>query len=85
MPRTVSRVLGMNITAHTSSYVEDSYVASDYIQDAAPGFPSIVSKTRSAPEITFVSTSGSRVDAVFDITLTVLPEQYMDNNNMVLR
>lgn len=85
MPRTVSRVLGMNITAHTSSYVEDSYVASDYIQDASPGFPSIVSKTRSAPEITFVSTSGSRVDAVFDITLTVLPEQYMDNNNMVLR
>lgn len=85
MPRTVSKVLGMSITAHTSQYVLDDYVAADYIQDAAPGFPAIVSKTRSAPEITFVDTNGTRTDAVFDITLTVLPEQYMSNNNMAIR
>jgi len=85
MPRTVSKVLQMNLTAHTSSYVEDSYVASDYIQDASPGFPSIVSKTRTAPEVTFVSTSGTRVDAIFDITMNVLPEQFMDGDNLTVR
>lgn len=85
MPRNVSKVLGMNITAQASNYVEDSYVASDYIESSVPGFPVVVSKTRSAPEVTFVNTSGTRVDATFDIRITCLPEQYMDENNMAVR
>ena len=85
MPRTVSKVLQMQITTHASAYVEDDYVASGYIDDSAPGFPAIVSKTRTAPEITFISTAGSKVDAVFDVTMNVLPEQYMDGRNLRTR
>ena len=36
MPRTVSKVLALQITAHAGSYVEDSYVADSYIDDTAP-------------------------------------------------
>ena len=85
LPRTVSKVLAMNITAHTSLYVTEDYVQADYIQNAAPGFPAIVSKTRSAPEVTFVDTNGTRTDAIFDISLSVMPEQYMDGNDLSTR
>jgi len=85
MPRTVSKVLSMQVTPHASSYVDDSYVADSYIDDTAPGFPAIVSKTRTGPQITFVSTAGTKVDAVFDITMNVLPEQFMDGRNLTIR
>jgi hypothetical protein len=85
MPRTVSKVLSVVMTAQADQYVESSYVASDYIEDGVPGFPITVTKTRTAPTVTFVNTSGNRVDATFDIRLTVLPEQYMDGANMLVR
>ena len=85
MPRTVSKVLALQITPHAGSYVADNYVADSYISDAAPGFPAIVSKTRTGPQVTFVSTAGTKVDAVFDLIMTVLPEQYMDGQNLTAR
>ena len=85
MPRTVSKVLALQLTPHAGSYVADNYVADSYISDAAPGFPAIVSKTRTGPQVTFVSTAGTKVDAVFDLIMTVLPEQYMDGQNLTAR
>ena len=85
MPRTVSKVLTMQITPHTGNYVDESYVADSYIDESATGFPAIVSKTRTGPQVAFVSTAGTKVDAVFDLTMTVLPEQYMDGQNLTAR
>ena len=85
MPRTVSKVLALQLTSHTGNYVDESYVADSYVDEQAPGFPAIVSKTRTGPQITFVSTSGTNVDAVFDLIMTVLPEQYMDGQNLTAR
>lgn len=85
MPRTVSKVLALQLTSHTGNYVNESYVADSYVDEQAPGFPAIVSKTRTGPQITFVSTSGTNVDAVFDLIMTVLPEQYMDGQNLTSR
>jgi len=85
MPRTVSRVLSMQLTPHTGDYVADSYVADDYVIESAPGFPAIVSKTRSGPSVTFINTSGTKVDAVFDVKMNVLPEQFMDERNLTFR
>lgn len=85
MPRTVSKVLALQLTSHTGNYVDESYVADSYVDEQAPGFPAIVSKTRTGPQITFVSTSGTNVDAVFDLIMTVLPEQYMDGQNLTSR
>lgn len=85
MPRTVSKVLALQLTSHAGSYVDDSYVVDSYIDDTAPGFPAIVSKTRTGPQVTFISTAGTKVDAVFDLIMTVLPEQYMDGQNLTAR
>ena len=85
MPRTVSKVLAIQLTAHTGEYVNESYVAASYIDDTAPGFPAIVSKTRTGPEVTFINSSGSKVDAVFDVKMNALPEQYMDERNLTFR
>ena len=85
MPRTVSKVLALQLTSHTGNYVDESYVADSYVDEQAPGFPAIVSKTRTGPTVTFVSTSGTNVDAVFDLSMTVLPEQYMDGQNLTAR
>lgn len=85
MPRTVSKVLSIQLTAHTSEYVEESYVASSYIDNTAPGFPAIVSKTRTGPTVTFISTTGAKVDAVFDVKMNVLPEQFMNERNLTFR
>ena len=85
MPRTVSKVLSIQLTAHTGDYVADSYVADSYVAETAPGFPAIVSKTRTAPEVTFINTSGSKVDAVFDVKMNALPEQYMDERDLTFR
>lgn len=85
MPRTVSKILSINATAHATEYVDEDYVASGYVDATTPVFPNVVSKTRSAPEITFITTSGSRSDAIFDLAMTALPEQYMDGNNMTIR
>jgi hypothetical protein len=85
MPRIVSKVLSIQLTPHAGSYVEDSYVADSYIDDTAPGFPAIVTKTRTGPQVTFVSPAGTKVDAVFDVTMNVLPEQYMNERNMAVR
>lgn len=85
MPRAVSKVLSMLATAQSDNYVADDYVASSYIEAGVPGFPTLISKTRTGPEITFVNSAGTRVDATFDITLTVLPEQFMNGNNLSVR
>jgi len=85
MPRVVSKVLTLQVTAHASSYVEDGYYVDGYVSDTAPGFPYIVSKTRTGPQIAFVNTAGTKVDAVFDVTMNVLPEQYMDDRNLTVR
>ena len=85
MPRIVSKVLSIQLTPHAGSYVEDSYVADSYIDDRVPGFPGIVTKTRTGPQVTFVSPAGTKVDAVFDVTMNVLPEQYMNERNMAVR
>lgn len=85
MPRTVSKVLSINLTAQATEYVADSYVAIDYVDDTAPVFPNIVSKTRTAPQITFITTSGTKSDAIFDLAMTALPEQFMDGNNLSIR
>lgn len=85
MPRTVSRILSIHLTAHVSEYVESGYVVDSYIDSTAPGFPAIVNKTRSGPAVTFINTSGSKVDAVFDVKMNVLPEQYMDERNLTFR
>jgi len=85
MPRDVSKVLAMNITAQASNYMDADYVADNYIEDSPVTLPVIISKTRSAPEISFSNLSGTRTDAIFDIRLTCLPEQFMDGNNMAVR
>jgi len=81
-PKLNSKILAMRITPIASDYVEDSYVASGYIQATAAPYPYIVSKDRTTPTIAFLDNAGNNADSEFDIEYSVLPEQFMDGRNL---
>lgn len=89
--RVCSKILGVQITAQSDNYVATGYVDNisnddeNYVTSAPPIVASVITKDRSGPQVSFTNLDGTGTNAVFDVTLTVLPEQYMDGNNMAIR
>ena len=89
--RLCSKILGVQMTAQSDNYVATGYVDNisldeeNYVTSAPPIVASVITKDRSGPQVSFTNLDGTGTNAVFDVTLTVLPEQYMDGNNMAIR
>lgn len=81
----ISKIVDMKITPHetASPYNLDVYVTntptSTYL------IPKIVSTSNTAPSFALVGVDNHARDGVVDILLKVLPEQYMDGNNLKTR
>jgi len=54
------------------------------IQENIPQ-PLIINKDRTAPVFVLKDNNGNSIGGQVDVTLTVLPEQYMDNTNLGVR
>lgn len=81
----ISKIVDMKITPHetASPYNLDVYVTntptSTYL------IPKIISTSSTAPSFALVGVDNQPRDGVVDILLKVLPEQYMDGNNLKTR
>lgn len=75
-----------NITVdvrEVTAYNVDLYVSNWATSQTV--IPRVVSKNRSTPTIALVGIDNSARDAVVDLTITGLPQQYMQGNNLYLR
>lgn len=82
LTRAVSKIVDIKIQPHETAtpYNLDVYVTntptSTYL------IPKIVSKSISSPSFALVGVDNQPRDGVVDITLTILPRQYMSGNNL---
>lgn len=85
LPRAVSSIIDMTVTPHelASPYTLDLYVSST--QTSTQVVPKIVSKSAATPTIALVGLDNQPRDAVVDVAIWALPEQYMDGNNLTTR
>jgi hypothetical protein len=92
--RAVSYVLNLQITPYvraggsSSYYITSGYWAADYVieeANTAGVFPQIIDKTGGNANVAFIDNTGNFVDSVFDAVAYVMPEQYMDGNNLAVR
>ena len=72
----------------TGLYIIDDYFVADYITTA--GFntlslPFLVSKDRTGPVVCLCDQNGNYTEGEFDARITVLPEQYMSNGQLLTR
>ena len=72
----------------TGLYIVDDYFVTDYI--TTTGFNTLslaflVSKDRTGPVVCLCDQNGNYIDGEFDARITVLPEQYMSNGQLLTR
>lgn len=68
-------------------YLEADYVLSGYVRPVSSqmSWPMVVSKDRTGPVIVIRDSDGAYIDGEFDAQIHVLPEQYMENGQLLTR
>ena len=84
LPRSVSQIIDMQVTPRTvTAYNLDVYVT-DYIS-CTTVIPRVVNKSIATPQISLIGLDNVPRDAVVDVFIRALPEQYMSGNNLLVR
>lgn len=80
-------ILADYVGSYTENYIDLGYVQEGYFQSLYGGAVNgyVVSKNRAAPTVSFRDLNGIHVDTEFDVMVTVLPEQYMQNGQVLVR
>jgi len=80
-------ILADYIGGYTSNYIDIGYVQEGYLNAVYGGAVNgyVVSKNRASPTVSFRDLNGNHVDTEFDVMVTVLPEQYMENGQVLVR
>jgi hypothetical protein len=83
LSRNVSHIWSVSVQPVATSYTQDVYVT-EY-PSATTLIPTVVNKTRSGPSIKLIGLDNVARDAVIDYEIIAMPEQRMDNGNLVSR
>ena len=85
---TVTGYIADDYFESTGLYIAEDYFVADYI--TTTGFntlslPFLVSKDRTGPVVCLCDQNGNYIEGEFDARITVLPEQYMSNGQLLTR
>ena len=84
LPRSVSQIIDLQVTPQAvTAYNLDVYVT-DY-PSCTTVIPRVVSKSIATPQIALIGLDNIARDAVVDVHIRALPEQYMSGNNLLVR
>lgn len=83
LSRNVSHIWSVSVQPVATAYTQDVYVT-EY-PSATTLIPTVVNKTRSGPSIKLIGLDNVARDAVIDYEIIAMPEQRMDNGNLVSR